>query len=116
MKLAVQGLFIKDVHLRGQLRQISDVFNDQPLTDIITFQQEFGLVLPKWTERFYPKVLQKLTDKSYVWNAYNDELKKLKGGVFLKKAIDDWEKKITEELKQKFLIFAGHDATSNFLS
>lgn len=73
--------------------------------------------LPQWTKNFYPHKLTPLTDLSYVYNAYNDELKKLKGGVFLKKAIDDWESKIADKTKTKILIYAGHDATvSNILS
>lgn len=73
--------------------------------------------LPPWTKNFFPANLQQLIDKSYVYNAYNSELKRLKGGVFLKKAIDDWKKKIANQLKTKIFIYAGHDATiTNILS
>jgi prostatic aicd phosphatase len=75
------------------------------------------LKLPSWTEEFFPHKLQDLTDKSYVFNAYNSELKRLKGGVFVKKAIIDWKKKSNEDLKQKLFLYAGHDATvTNILS
>jgi prostatic aicd phosphatase len=74
-------------------------------------QQEFGLVLPEWTEKYYPNGMQEMTDKSYVYNAYNSELKKLKGGVFVKKALNDWESKIDSKLKQKIFVYAGHDST-----
>lgn len=59
-----------------------------------------------------------MTDKSYIFNAYNSLLKRLKGGVFLKKAIDDWTRKKTgDKMKQKILIYAGHDSTvTNILS
>jgi prostatic aicd phosphatase len=58
-----------------------------------------------------------LTDRSYVYNAYNDELKRLKGGVFVKKAINDWDKKVEEKLKTKIFVYAGHDSTvTNILS
>lgn len=73
--------------------------------------------LPPWTQNFFPHKLQDLTDKSFVYNVYNSELKKLKGGPFLKKAISDWEKKAADELKQKIFVYAGHDATvTNIMS
>lgn len=73
--------------------------------------------LPEWTKKYFPETLQTITDKSYVYNAFNDELKRLKGGVFLKKSIDDWEKKIDQKLKTKIFFYAGHDSTvTNILS
>lgn len=73
--------------------------------------------LPKWTKDYFPNKLEPLTDISYVYNAYNDELKRLKGGVFVKKAIEDWDKKIDEKLKTKVFLYAGHDSTvTNILS
>lgn len=55
--------------------------------------------------------MEPLTTASYVYNAYNDELKRLKGGVFLKKAFKDWQGKIDEKLKTKIFLYAGHDST-----
>jgi prostatic aicd phosphatase len=52
-----------------------------------------------------------LTTASYVYNSYNDELKRLKGGVFVKKAIGDWNAKIEEKLRTKIFLYAGHDST-----
>lgn len=73
--------------------------------------------MPDWTKEFYPEKLQPLTDKSYVYNAYNDELKRLKGGVFVKKSISDWDSKIDGKLKTKIFLYAGHDSTvTNILS
>lgn len=83
----------------------------------IILQEEFGLTLPNWTKKYYPDKLQNLTDKSYIFNSFNKELKRLKGGVFVKKAIDEWKKKKDEKLNKKFFVYAGHDATvTNILS
>lgn len=58
-----------------------------------------------------------LTEQSYVYNAYNDELKKLKGGVFLNKSISDWENKMADKLETKIFLYAGHDSTvSNIMA
>lgn len=80
-------------------------------------QQELGLKLPAWTDAYFPDKIQQIVDDSYVYNAYNDELKRLKGGVFVKKAFEDWEKKIEDKLKTKIMFFAGHDSTvTNIMS
>jgi hypothetical protein len=43
-------------------------------------QEQFNLSLPEWTKGIYPDKLVPLTDFSFVLNAYNTELQKLKGG------------------------------------
>lgn len=89
----------------------------QSLYSTLKAEKEFGLNLPDWTKNYFPDKLQPLTDKSYIYNAYNSELKRLKGGVFVKKAISDWESVITKKLKSKIQLFAGHDSTvTNILS
>lgn len=88
--------------------------NNRLINLFFNTQKEFGLQLPKWTEKYFPERLQDLTDKSYVYNAYNSILKRLKGGVFVKKAIKDWNNR---NIKQKILIYAGHDSSvTNILS
>lgn len=89
----------------------------QSLYSTLKAEKEFGLELPEWTKEFYPEKLQLLTDKSYVYNAYNSELKKLKGGVFVKKALNDWNHVMENKLKQKIFMYAGHDSSvTNILS
>ncbi|CRK95747.1 CLUMA_CG009204, isoform A [Clunio marinus] len=89
----------------------------QSLYSTLKAEKEFGLKLPQWTENFFPQKLQYVTDRSYVLNAFNSELKRLKGGVFVKKAIQDWNEKALNKLKEKIFIYAGHDATvTNILS
>ena len=73
--------------------------------------------LPEWTNEYYPEKLQHLTDQSYVYNAFNPELKRFKGGVFVKKVIADWKSKVTGNLKTKIFLYAGHDSSvTNILS
>jgi prostatic aicd phosphatase len=89
----------------------------QCLYSTLKAEQEFGLKLPDWTLDYFPKKIQSLTDKSYIYNAFNAELKRLKGGVFVKKAISDWDNIIANKLKSKIQLFAGHDSTvTNILS
>lgn len=75
-------------------------------------QHELGFKLPKWTADVFPHKLKEMNEKAFIYRSFNDELKRLKGGVFVKKAIEDWDKKITGEIEQKILLFSAHDITS----
>lgn len=46
------------------------------------FKSDYGMTLPSWTSRVYPSRLAEVTARSFVLNAYNDEMRKLKGGVY----------------------------------
>lgn len=81
----------------------------QHLHGIFKSQEEFGLELPKWVKSYYPHDLHDFVMKANIYNAYNSQLKKLKGGVFLKKVINDWELKISGNLDKKIFIYSGHD-------
>lgn len=59
-----------------------------------------------------------LAAQSFTLKSYNTELKRLKGGVFLKKLFKNWARK---EKSRKFLksifLYSGHDSTiANILS
>lgn len=60
----------------------------QSLFSTLKAESEFGLKLPEWTKGYYPDKMLPLTTLSYILNIYNDELKRLKGGAFLKKTLD----------------------------
>lgn len=86
----------------------------QSLYSTLRAESEFGLTLPKWTRDYYPEKLLPLTKLSYVLNVYNDELKKLKGGPFLKKTLAEWDAVIANEdnpKNKKIFVYAGHDST-----
>lgn len=61
--------------------------------------------------------MQYLAEQSYIYNAYNSEMQKIKGGPFLKKMFNEMLEKRNNSLKQKLFIYAGHDWTvGNILS
>lgn len=71
--------------------------------------------LPTWTAKYFPEKLQDLNEKNFIFKFYNSELKRLKGGVFVKKAINHWKRKISNELKEKFFLYSGHDVTISMI-
>ncbi|XP_065086234.1 venom acid phosphatase Acph-1 [Ochlerotatus camptorhynchus] len=88
----------------------------QSLYSTLKAESEFGLQLPEWTKDYYPEKMLPLTTLSYVLNVYNDELKKLKGGPFLKKTLGEWEAvmaadEFSSAKNKKMFIYAGHDST-----
>ncbi|XP_055609674.1 venom acid phosphatase Acph-1 [Uranotaenia lowii] len=86
----------------------------QSLYSTLRAESEFGLTLPQWTKDYYPEKLLPLTKLSYILNVYNDEMKKLKGGPFLKKTLAEWDAVIADEnnpKNKKIYLYAGHDST-----
>lgn len=73
-----------------------------------------NLTLPEWTKDYYPDKLIPLTLYDFQLNVYNDDLKKLKGGPFLKKIVSDMLAKKNNILKpeeRKMFMYVGHDST-----
>ncbi|XP_041770349.1 venom acid phosphatase Acph-1 [Anopheles merus] len=85
----------------------------QSLFSTLKAESEFGLKLPAWTKEYYPHKLLPLTKKSYALNVYTDEMKRLKGGPFLRKTLNEWEALIANPTgsHKKILLYAGHDST-----
>lgn len=73
-----------------------------------------NLILPEWTKDYYPDKLVPLTLYELQLNTYNDEFRRLKGGHFLKRIIDDMMKKkeqTTHSELRKMIMYIGHDST-----
>lgn len=73
-----------------------------------------NLTLPEWTKHYYPDKLIPLTLYDFQLNGYNDELKRLKGGPFLKKIVTDMRTKkdnTLEPKERKMFMYVGHDST-----
>lgn len=86
----------------------------QSIYGTLKAETEFGLKLPEWTKQYYPKALKNLTELSYIYNVYTDELKTIKAGPFLKKLTTEFDAKRSDTLKPKDLkisLYTGHDST-----
>ncbi|XP_033179869.1 lysosomal acid phosphatase isoform X4 [Bombus impatiens] len=80
----------------------------------LTAEKHMNLILPEWTKDYYPDKLIPLTLYDFQLNVYNDDLKKLKGGPFLKKIVSDMLAKKNNILKpeeRKMFMYVGHDST-----
>lgn len=83
----------------------------QSLYSTLKAEKELGLKLPEWTEKFFPEKLQNLTDESYILGVYTDELKRIKGGPFLKKTLGEWKNIAAGKKEKKIWVYGGHDAS-----
>lgn len=87
----------------------------QSLFSTLKAEDDFGLALPEWIREYYPDKMLPLVTFGYTLNVYNDELKRLKGGPFLKKTISEWEAVIasegTRDKSKKMFLYAGHDSS-----
>ncbi|EDV97978.1 lysosomal acid phosphatase [Drosophila grimshawi] len=83
-------------------------------------QQVYGLKMPKWTRNYYPDKMRPLAVKSYTYDAYTTEMRKLKGGYYLEDVLKQMQSKVAGKLEpasRKMVISCAHDWTiSNVLS
>lgn len=86
----------------------------QSLYSTIRAESEYGLSLPDWTADYYPQRLVSLTELSYIYNVYTDELKRLKAAPFMGKMIKEWQSKRDATIRpkdSKIYLYTGHDST-----
>lgn len=74
-------------------------------------EEEYGLVLPEWTKKYYPKQLHDLSNEAWSYIVHNEIMKRMMGGKFLEKLFADWDAKIANASSHKLFLFSGHDAT-----
>ncbi|XP_015514346.2 prostatic acid phosphatase [Neodiprion lecontei] len=74
-------------------------------------EADLGLELPEWTKEYFPDRLIPLTLYSYLPLVQNDLLRRLKGGPFVKKIVNDMKSKVNGTEKRKFFMYTGHDST-----
>ncbi|KAL7734386.1 hypothetical protein ACLKA6_010719 [Drosophila palustris] len=83
-------------------------------------QQAYGLELPEWSKEYYPDKMRLLAAKSYSYDAYTTELRKIKGGFFLEDMYKQMQSKISGNLDpagRKMYAYCAHDwSISNVLN
>ncbi|XP_018561726.1 prostatic acid phosphatase-like isoform X2 [Anoplophora glabripennis] len=113
-----EPLFKELTEVTGQ--NVTDFDGVQDVFSTLQAEEAFNLTLPEWIQQYYPDRMLEPTTFSFVLNAYNDKMNRLKGGVLLKKLLEDWRSKadgtISPSIRKAFL-YGGHDSTiSNIMS
>jgi len=96
-------------------QNITDIVNLDYIYDTLLIEANNNLTLPDWTQPIFPGgKFKELVDLSFIVDTYTPELKRLKGGPFLKNLIENCEKSAKGELtpeNRKLFMFSGHDTT-----
>ncbi|XP_030747512.1 prostatic acid phosphatase-like isoform X2 [Sitophilus oryzae] len=95
-------------------RSVKDFDDVQDLFSTLKAEEGINLTLPEWTNKYYPDQMLEPTVFSYILNSWNDKLNRLKGGVLLKKIIQDWQSKVNDTISpksRKAFLYGGHDST-----
>lgn len=83
-------------------------------------QQAYHLELPEWSKDYYPDKMRLMAEKSYSYDAYTTEMRKIKGGYFLEDMYKQMQSKISGNLDpvgRKMYVYCAHDwSISNVLN
>ncbi|XP_074039574.1 prostatic acid phosphatase isoform X2 [Leptinotarsa decemlineata] len=112
MMAEYEDLFRELTEITGQ--KVEDFDGVQDIYSTLMAEEAFNLTLPDWTKNYYPKKMFTPTVKSFILNVYTDKMNRLKGGVLLKKLLEDWTSKSEGSIKQKTkkaFLYGGHDST-----
>ncbi|XP_050315759.1 prostatic acid phosphatase-like isoform X2 [Anthonomus grandis grandis] len=106
-----ESLFSELTEVTG--RTVKDFDDVQDIFSTLKAEETFNLTLPDWTKDYYPDKMLEPTVFSFILNAWNDKMNRLKGGVLLKKILSDWQAKTNETSSTaiKGILYGGHDST-----
>ena len=68
-------------------------------------EQLYGLELPEWTTGYYPQQMEFMASQSYVYNAYTTEMRRIKGGPFLKEFLKQLNNFVAGARERKMYLY-----------
>ncbi|PBC32120.1 Testicular acid phosphatase [Apis cerana cerana] len=80
--------------------------------NLLKEQGNQNLTLPKWTEAVYPALLKEIVALHFKLRSYTNTLKRLNGGLLIRKIVEDIKLYIAGRLKpydRKAFFFSGHE-------
>jgi len=94
---------------------ITDIVHLDYIYDTLFIESLYNKPLPKWTEEIFPGgKFEELRDLSFSVDTFNKEMKRLKGGPFIKETIDHFqqiENSSMEPANRKMFMYSAHDTT-----
>lgn len=94
-----------------KMRSYHDIFK---IVGTLRAEQRWGLTLPAWTVRLFPKKFKELLFKGYQLMSANKELTTITAGGLIRKLTEDTLEKINKNASvehKKMIIYSGHDIT-----
>lgn len=93
---------------------ITDIVKLDYVYDTLLIENANNLTLPQWTNGYFPNgKFKELRDLSFTVDTLTEELKRLKGGPWLKEVIDHTDRLLTEkdDPPVKMFMYSAHDTT-----
>lgn len=120
--LATEPVKTEIDYFRNMMVELSQITGDnittpddvQSLYNTLRTEEEYGLQLPQWTVPYYPQPLYSVMTRSYLYNVWTEEMKRLKAGPFVTKMVNEWLQKTENTLKpadRKIFLYTGHDSS-----
>jgi len=125
------GQFMRDIFVKNRDlfeyisthagENITDIVRLDYIYDTLLIENIYNKTLPDWTKRVFPDgtlewkgKFKELRDLSFTVDTLNHELKRLKGGPFVKEMIQHFDMLAESTLKpanRKIFMYSGHDTT-----
>jgi len=127
----LQGSFMQDIYKDNEELfnivsqnsgvNITDIVHLDYLYDTLLIESIYNKSLPGWTKDIFPGgKFEELRDLSFTVDTFNHEMKRLKGGPFLREVIGHMlqiKNSTMEPMDRKMFMYSGHDTTvSNVLN
>jgi len=94
---------------------ITDIRKLDYVYDTLLCETVHNMSLPEWTGKVFPHgKFQELRDLSFIMDTYTHELKRLKGGPFIKELVSHLEDFVNGDLdppERKLFMYSAHDTT-----
>jgi len=94
---------------------ITDIVKLDYIFDTLLIENIYGMELPQWTKKVFPGgKFEELRDLSFTVDTFNQEMKRLKGGPFVKEMVEHFDSVADKSLtppNRKVFMYSGHDTT-----
>ncbi|KAF6212966.1 hypothetical protein GE061_010679 [Apolygus lucorum] len=70
-----------------------------------------GLALPKWLDKVYPSPLRELTALTHIFPTWTTEMKRLRGGPFVKEVLSSFRGKLNGSNTLNITAYSAHDTS-----
>jgi len=94
---------------------ITDIVHLDYIFDTLLIESIYDMALPPWTKKVFPGgKFEELRDLSFTVDTFNHEMKRLKGGPFVKELVEHFDSVADNTLSppnRKVFMYSGHDTT-----
>jgi len=124
-KEVLEGSFMKSIYnenkelfefiSKNSGENITDIVHLDYVFDTLLIESKYGMDLPQWTNEVFPGgKFKELRDLSFTVDTFDHEMKRLKGGPFVKEMVEHFDSVANNTLSpsnRKMFMYSAHDTT-----